>query len=84
MFVRCLSVRRRRLSVVSHHFQRAHAHLQETDPLFGQLNPYLNPESAFVLVRFWVILVQNEPKDLSDVGHVTQSLMVLSTNLLLI
>ena len=35
--------------------------------------------------RFFIIVVQIEPKDLSDVGHVTQSPMVwimLSTNLL--
>ena len=30
----------------------------------GHLNSYLVPESAFVLVRFGVILAQNEPKDL--------------------
>ena len=28
------------------------------EPLFGHLHPYLVPESAFVLVRFWVILAQ--------------------------
>ena len=39
-------------------FQRAQAHLQETDPLFGHLDPYLVPERDFVFVSFWVILAQ--------------------------
>ena len=48
------------------------------DHFLGHVNPYLVPESAFVLVSFWVILAQDEPKDLSDVCHVTQFLTGLT------
>ena len=46
----------------------------EITTLWDLENPYLVPESAFVLVHFWHL----GSKDLSDVGHDTQSLTGLS------